>query len=393
MVRDIYFLIFDKVDISSAIISLSLYPFSLLDLTPRATFLSSENNVIASPCQLAKVIECIGLGSGNAPKTAVSFSFQMLPSVCQSLGLGTRPREEKRSKYIYKDGQKRVLLRMLPKTIPMPKKGYPSKADCHTWPKGTVVQLNGRPIGSTYIQQRRQQSHDHSLWKGMSALLDLTPHIYSVTATNSLDIVSYDTDIYFFQVIVAEYRSPGTIFKLLASKDVPVALADLTLTKKSQNESVRATKNYLMEQTVCIDDDENQSIENSLTIKVRCPITMTLMKVPVRGRKCKHIQCFDLLHFLESNAFPSGRRWKCVCCDSLIDANDLEWCGMLDLMITRAKKNGGVTRDVIFRSDGTWSFMENSDKEAKKAERKSAEIPTIKSIKKRKVDEIIICDD
>jgi hypothetical protein len=43
------------------------------------------------------------------------------------------------------------------------------RADCHLWPKGTFIEINGggnRKVAK--IIQRRQQQHDPSEWKGSS---------------------------------------------------------------------------------------------------------------------------------------------------------------------------------------------------------------------------------
>ena len=49
-----------------------------------------------------------------------------------------------------------------------------NKADYHMWPKGTIVVVNGV---CAEIEQRKQQSHDNTLWKGKSDPLDLAPFI------------------------------------------------------------------------------------------------------------------------------------------------------------------------------------------------------------------------
>jgi hypothetical protein len=40
-------------------------------------------------------------------------------------------------------------------------------ADTHLWPKGTFVEINGKPVN---LVQRRQQSHDPRQWKVKSQL-------------------------------------------------------------------------------------------------------------------------------------------------------------------------------------------------------------------------------
>jgi len=51
-----------------------------------------------------------------------------------------------------------------------------------------------------------------------------------------------------------------------------------------------------------------------------CPITLARIETPVRGHKCRHLQCFDLEAYLVSNrgiqAF--NKRWHCPVCDLLL---------------------------------------------------------------------------
>jgi hypothetical protein len=53
----------------------------------------------------------------------------------------------------------RLICRMLPLDSKAMKTDF---ADTHLWPKGTYVEVNGRPV---VLQQRRQQSHDPTQWK------------------------------------------------------------------------------------------------------------------------------------------------------------------------------------------------------------------------------------
>jgi len=53
----------------------------------------------------------------------------------------------------------RLICRMLPLDSKAMKTDF---ADTHLWPKGTYMEVNGKPV---VLQQRRQQSHDPSQWK------------------------------------------------------------------------------------------------------------------------------------------------------------------------------------------------------------------------------------
>jgi E3 SUMO-protein ligase PIAS1 len=74
---------------------------------------------------------------------------------------------------------------------------------------------------------------------------------------------------------------------------------------------------YVANQTVALvdSDDEGEGKAstgecNSLTLSLVCPTSKTLIETPVRGRNCKHLQCFDLRNYLRINEPVCGGR----CC-------------------------------------------------------------------------------
>lgn len=57
----------------------------------------------------------------------------------------------------------------------------------------------------------------------------------------------------------------------------------------------------------------NPDIEQmSVTMSLKCPITMKRIKIPARGKECKHPQCFDLAAYFEINKDRSN--WQCPIC-------------------------------------------------------------------------------
>ncbi|XP_078494940.1 zinc finger protein [Ciona intestinalis] len=49
-----------------------------------------------------------------------------------------------------------------------------------------------------------------------------------------------------------------------------------------------------------------------IKVSLRCPITYTRIKIPARGKDCKHIQCFDLESYLQMNS--DNATWRCPIC-------------------------------------------------------------------------------
>ncbi|KAL7535627.1 hypothetical protein ACHAWF_007438 [Thalassiosira exigua] len=76
----------------------------------------------------------------------------------------------------YCTGDRRLLLRALP--LKRPAKDAKKRSDDHLWPIGTFLQVShGGRQRAIAVAQRRQQSHDPRLWKGICRPLDLTPYL------------------------------------------------------------------------------------------------------------------------------------------------------------------------------------------------------------------------
>ena len=323
--------------------------------------------------QMAPVEKCIissegdNKYSGEPIRGCVKFMF-CIPKKYQQTNQGNSDQPtlawgEKRKTDDYKNGEYALLLRMLPR-IP-PKDTY--KADIHTWPKGTIVEMNSKII--PYMKQKRQQIHDESIWKGNSYPLDLTPYcnveniggVIKVKSTQSIQIGSmeYDSNCpYYIQVAICEYIHPEHMMNIMMKR----------LPKISYDDALLVAKKYCQNQTICIDDSSDESDSdmktnmNDISFTLNCPISMKPMTIPVRGKNCKHLQCYDLESFLLSNSFPSGRRWRCIGCDSLLNLTNLIQCGLFTKMVeirakllTKGKKDKSK---VNFRANGKWRLEE-----------------------------------
>ena len=308
---------------------------------------------VFNPCRTARILKCNDSRSGQLLNGVAEVTFE-LPTNWGNKAIITSQRGEAvkwgsppEVKYQYMEGQRRLLLRMLPLKVSKPKKGYPAQADCHLWPKGTFLQINGVPVSPQYIMQRKQQSHDLSEWKGMCAPLDLTPFIKNPERKNILSLVTHEIAPYAVQICLAEYRKPETLTKMLLSTDTIQSKSDIRLRKLSYQKSVDLAKKYVSGQTVVLDDDSDGDEAMSQTFQITCPISMTALGVPVRGARCKHMQCVDLSHFLHTNSFPSGRRWKCVICDDFVSADELVMCGLFERMVSKHADEARDGRDKI----------------------------------------------
>lgn len=59
-------------------------------------------------------------------------------------------------------------------------------------------------------------------------------------------------------------------------------------------------------------DQQQQQLQQSIKVFLKCPITCKRITLPARGHDCKHIQCFDLEAYLQINCERGN--WRCPVC-------------------------------------------------------------------------------
>lgn len=102
-------------------------------------------------------------------------------------------------------------------------------------------------------------------------------------------------------------------------------------------------------------DGEVQCLGTDRT-RLLCPITMVRPDMPARGKPCRHLQCFDLMAFLESNQQMKAinNRWSCPVCSLILKPTDL----CVDLYIEDVlAKTGKHDVEVVFDKQGKWKVL------------------------------------
>ena len=179
-----------------------------------------------------------------------------------------------------KEGEYRLLLRMLPMDS---KSNKNIRADCHQWPKGTFLTLNGKPM--TGIFQRKQCNTDFAKWKGMSRHLDLGSRIKFPVQKHKIELCCRDSEQYWYLLALCKFRSPDSLLEQIMNPD------NNTLCRLSLEESIEKAKVSATVQTVVLDDDEVVSAETGMFVfSLICPVSKIPMTTPVRGVECKHWQ-------------------------------------------------------------------------------------------------------
>ncbi|XP_048597835.1 E4 SUMO-protein ligase PIAL1-like isoform X2 [Brassica napus] len=98
-------------------------------------------------------------------------------------------------------------------------------------------------------------------------------------------------------------------------------------------------------------------IEGPSRISLSCPISRTRIKLPVKGRVCKHLQCFDFWNYVEINTrIPS---WRCPHCNQPVCYTDIR---LDQIMIKILEEVGRYATDVVISADGSWKVLTESNK-------------------------------
>jgi hypothetical protein len=188
---------------------------------------------------------------------------------------------------IPKDGEYRVLIRMLP--LNPSEKLKKKRADCHLWPLGTYLQIYRNGENRKYPQalvQRKQQGYDHSVWKGLCEPFDLTSFVRDhckSSAHIAFELCCHEKEPYIFSLSLCRFRTPQSLFRDLKPK----------LKRLSLNASFEKIKGMMKNNTVSLDSDDEKA-EGGEREPRRCLFSLqdasakTAIVTPVRGRKCLH---------------------------------------------------------------------------------------------------------
>ncbi|KAJ7944972.1 E4 SUMO-protein ligase PIAL2 [Quillaja saponaria] len=108
---------------------------------------------------------------------------------------------------------------------------------------------------------------------------------------------------------------------------------------------------------VSVLDLDAEIIEGPSRISLNCPISYTRIKIPVKGRLCKHLRCFDFSNFVNINSRRPS--WRCPHCNQYVCYSDLRLDRNMVEVLREVVEN---VVEVIICADGSWkAVLENDD--------------------------------
>lgn len=128
------------------------------------------------------------------------------------------------------------------------------------------------------------------------------------------------------------------------------------------------------------DDDDLAMVDSDLSINLADPFTSSIFTIPVRGKDCTHLECFDLETWLNtrlgkkavcicSNKGDCQRckepsfvdKWRCPLCDGDARPYSLLIDGFLAEVREKLQKDNKLrTRSILVSADGSWRPKEQA---------------------------------
>lgn len=203
----------------------------------------------------------------------------------------------------------------------------------HCWPLESQLTVNNLPV--TIKQRQVYFCGPQRKWKGQSEPVDI--YNFCRSGTNRLTLVHNDPDK-LFVLLVQVVRSVSVEQlqqRVISSPDTPSAAESLERIRQSFK-------------TCSIDSDgEDETPMATVTrLSLRCPLGLTHIQTPARGKECQHLQCFDLGTFLRYNERGSAAGWKCGVCHAGLTVEGLRIDAfMRDILVElKERREGGRGR-------------------------------------------------
>jgi hypothetical protein len=219
------------------------------------------------------------------------------------------------------------------------------------WPSTVTITLNGEQC-----EPRRKMLH------GKDCPFDLTPRIRECKPDDPIELTvgmtkggkNQDADVtYAVAVEVVQMFKHETITKMVTEKHV-----------RPKSETLNGIRRVLS--GTSHDDDDLAMVSDDLVINLADPFSSVVFETPVKGKNCRHWDCFDLEMWLQSRGRKQVRgaeqpslvdAWKCPLCDGDARPQSLVVDEFLAEVREKLKGSGDLERDIKSISvdkDGEW---------------------------------------
>jgi E3 SUMO-protein ligase PIAS1 len=160
--------------------------------------------------------------------------------------------------------------------------------------------------------------------------------------------------------ITSYLKAGGIAVKFNWSNDnqAYIAIAKIVRVSNPQEviEKIKASRSWTKERIIEHQfkrKEEEDLIAGPETVSLRDPITRSKIKYPIKSQKCKHVQCFDGVTFMQMN--QTRGRWECPVCNSKISFGDLIYDGYFDEILNGTNED---CENVQILEKGEWRIPE-----------------------------------
>ena len=206
------------------------------------------------------------------------------------------------------------------------------------WPRNVAIILNG-----TALEIRRKHHH------GKDIPIDVSHYIQE--GQNTLSIAT----LWLPQDTKAVYAVGLETLQVTTDKKIKEDIATLGRSE-AQKRIIERASNL---------DPEVQIIDPSIVLDVTDPYTSIIFEVPVRGKNCRHNQCFDLDVFLQTRTSKSSNQpcepdqFKCPICGGDARPQSL----IIDQFFVEVRQELSRTvrldaRAIVLHESGDWQIQE-----------------------------------
>eukprot|EP01053_Blabericola_migrator_P002274 Blabericola_migrator_1__2273@NODE_1629_length_4140_cov_9_186840_g1061_i0_p1_GENE_NODE_1629_length_4140_cov_9_186840_g1061_i0NODE_1629_length_4140_cov_9_186840_g1061_i0_p1_ORF_typecomplete_len823_score93_94zfMIZ/PF02891_20/2e02zfMIZ/PF02891_20/1_7e03zfMIZ/PF02891_20/6_6e17PINIT/PF14324_6/9_6e07PINIT/PF14324_6/5_9e02zfNse/PF11789_8/4e03zfNse/PF11789_8/1_2e05PHD/PF00628_29/0_00015PHD/PF00628_29/41Zf_RING/PF16744_5/0_19Zf_RING/PF16744_5/4_5PHD_4/PF16866_5/0_013PHD_4/PF16866_5/13zfDi19/PF05605_12/0_1 len=210
----------------------------------------------------------------------------------------------------------------------------------HEWPEQVKVTVNKQE------EVINKPEYEH---KRRDVPMKITPYLTAEVPSNDIEVtaLNFESDkpaAYFVAVCLCSRMLPQEIYQSIVERQ---ALS----VEEAEHQAMEKIDNFFGLQGD--EDDDVGVVASTLRVKLICPITLTKIQTPVRGRKCAHLQCYDLMSYLQvtkaTRAF--NNRWKCVECNTITKPKDLVVDTYFQKLLKTTEENAEA---VDFKADRSW---------------------------------------
>jgi len=209
------------------------------------------------------------------------------------------------------------------------------KGERHKWPNELRICVNNVRVGTVDPPKRLKKRRDEPI--------DLTRFLQSGSNNINLSVFDDNPSQYNVAIVVCANLTDRTLMSLVPPQSAESAQRRMV--------SILSVKSDLIVENVT---------EGYRTLDLRCPISLSRVRVPVRGVNCGHIRCFDLPAFISVNRSTSNinLRWLCPICQSYVSPTDL----LIDSYVVAILRSTPpeVSEVLVSETDGSWMLNPNA---------------------------------